>query len=288
MMSTALANRQGSARVERLNPNGTARGRGPVRLRTVLPAVLVALIGFLGVGCGKTVVQPGAQFSGAALAQRPERILVYDFAVTTAEVKENQGMFQSKINEVQGITTREHEQEIAAEVRKVAAEELVEGIRKMGLPAERAAADMLMTPRSLGIVGQFVDVDEGNKAARMVIGFGQGQSRVDIRVQVFGHGLTRDEAKEAAPIKLLAFETHADSGTMPGALVTAGAGAAAQGGVTAGMAAANVGVGAVKSYRSAMGQMTSRSAEQAVAYLSEFFFIQGWIAPDKVIRAERK
>ena len=73
-----------------------------------------------------------------------------------------------------------------------------------------------------------------------------------------------------------------------GALVTAGAGAAAQGGVTAGMAAANVGVGAVKSYRSAMGQMTARSAEQAVAYLSEFFSKQGWIVPDKVIRAERK
>ncbi len=238
-------------------------------------------------GCGKTVVQPSVEYKGPALAQRPERILVYDFAVTTAEVKENQGIFQSNLNEMQGVTTREHEQDIADEVRKVAAEELVAGIRKLGLPAERASANTLMPDRSLSIVGQFIDVDEGNKAARMVIGFGKGQSRVDIRLQVFGHGLTRDEAKEAAPVKLLAFETHADSGSLPGALVTAGAGAAAQGGVTAGMAAANVGVGGIKSYRSAMGQMTSRSADQAVAYLSEFFFIQGWIAQDKVIRAER-
>lgn len=53
------------------------------------------------------------------------------------------------------------------------------------------------------------------------------------------------------------------------------------------VAAANVCVSGIKSYRSAMGQMTARSAEQAVAYLSEFFFKQGWIAPDKVIRAER-
>jgi hypothetical protein len=36
-----------------------------------------------------------------------------------------------------------------------------------------------------------------------------------------------------------------------------------------------------------MGQMTSRSADQAVAYLSEFFFIQGWIPQDKVIRSDR-
>ena len=258
-----------------------------VPVRVFMPAVLVALVGLAWAGCGKNVVQPGIQYIGPALAQRPERILVYDFAVTTAEVKENQGMFQSKINEMAGVTTREHEQEIADEVKKVAAEELVEGFRKLGLPAERAAANVLLPPRSLGIVGQFVDVDEGNKAARMVIGFGQGKSRVDIWMQVFGHGLTRDAAKETAPVKLLTFETHADSGKMPGALVTAGAGAAAQGGMTAGMAAANVGVSGIKSYRSAMGQMTSRSAEQAVAYLSEFFFKQGWIAPDKVIRADK-
>ena len=35
--------------------------------------------------------------------------------------------------------------------------------------------------------------------------------------------------------------------------------------LTAGVAAANVGVSGIKSYRSAMGQMTARSAEQAVA-----------------------
>jgi len=256
--------------------------------KTVLPALLVALTGLLGAGCGTTIVQPGVEYKGPALAQRPDRILVYDFAVTTAEVKENQGMFQSSLNEAKGITTREHEQDIADEVRKVAAETLVEGIRKLGLHTERAKADVLMTPGSLGIVGQFIDVDEGNKAQRLVIGFGLGASRVDIRVQVFGHGLTRDEAKEAAPVKLLAFETHAESGKMPGAALTLGAGAAAQGGVTGGVAAANVAKSGVTTYRSAMGEMTARSAEQAVAYLSEFFFIQGWIPQDKVIRAERE
>jgi hypothetical protein len=254
----------------------------------IRPAMLAALTGLLGAGCGTTIVQPGVPYTGAALAQRPERILVYDFAVTTAEVKENQGIFQSKINEMEGITTREHEQDIADEVRKVAAETLVEGIRKLGLPAERAAANVLMTPRSLGIVGQFIDVDEGNKAQRIVIGFGLGASRVDIRVQVYGHGLTRDEKKEAAPIQLLTFQTRAESGKMPGAALTLGAGAAAQGTVTAGVAGANVAKSGVTTYRSAMGQMTARSAEQAVTYLSEFFFIQGWIPQDKMIKAERK
>ncbi len=255
---------------------------------TIRPALLAALTGLLGTGCATTIVQPSVEYKGPALAQRPERILVYDFAVTTAEVKENQGLFQSKVNETKGITTREHEQEIAAEVKKVAAEALVEGIRKLGLTAERGGTTALMPDRTLGIVGQFIDVDEGNKAQRLVIGFGLGASRVDIRVQVFGHGLTRDEAKEAAPVKLLAFETHAESGKMPGAALTLGAGAAAEGSVSAGMAVANVAKSGFTTYRSAMGEMTARSAQQAVAYLSEFFFIQGWIPQDKVIKAERQ
>ena len=40
--------------------------------------------------------------------------------------------------------------------------------------------------------------------------------------------------------RVLEFDTHADSGEMPGAAITMGAGAAAQGAVTGGMAAANV------------------------------------------------
>lgn len=54
-----------------------------------------------------------------------------------------------------------------------------------------------------------------------------------------------------------------------------------------GQSTESTGVDVGKSYRSAMGQITARSTEQAVAYLSEFFFRQGWIDPDKVIRADR-
>ena len=68
---------------------------------------------------------------------------------------------------------------------------------------------------------------------------------------------------------------------MPGAAVTMGAGAAAQGGATAGMAAANVAAGGVKGYRSQVDAMAGRSADRAAQYLSEFFAREGWIPPDK-------
>ena len=114
---------------------------------------------------------------------------------------------------------------------------------------------------------------KGNRLRRRVIGFGAGQSKLDTQVLApSGSGYPT----------LLEFKTHTDSGEMPGAAVTMGAGAAAQGTVTAGMAAANVAVSGVKTYRTAMGAMASRSADKAAAYLSEFFASQGWISPDMV------
>jgi hypothetical protein len=249
---------------------------------------LVALLGMaVMAGCANTVVNPQYQSAQWNL-MKPTQIFVYDFAVTREQVHENAGLLQGTINDFEGQTTYQHEGEIIGEVRTVAADELVEGIQNLGLPAQRVSSSTLLPKGALGITGQFLDVDEGNKGARLVIGFGKGQSKVDLRVQLYGYGLDQYRSEpETAPTKLLEFDTHADSGSMPGAIVTGPAGAAAAGGLTAGVAAANIGVGAIKGYRSAMGQMTSRSAKQAVDFLSEYFGRHGWIRPGKVTHADR-
>ena len=246
---------------------------------------LAALFGLAWAGCAQTVVKSEYESAKSRL-QRPSRIFVYDFAVTREQVKENQGLLQGTVNDVEGTTTFEHEGEIANEVRGVAAEEMVKAIQNLGLPAERVPAGTPVPPGALAITGQFLNVDEGNKGARMVIGLGMGQSHVDIRVQMFGYGLDPAQPSDKGPIKLVEFETHADSGSMPGALVTGGAGLAA-GAATGAVVGANVAMGGVKSYRSSMGSMTARSVEQAADYLSEFFGRQGWIRPDKVKYADR-
>jgi hypothetical protein len=112
-----------------------------------------------------------------------------------------------------------------------------------------------------------------------MLGFGAGQSTVNAKVEVY-------TSSTNGPTKLLEFNTHADSGAAPGALVTGGVGAAASGGMTAGIAAANMGVGATKGYQSQVEQMTAHSADQAVAYLSQYFAQQGWIPQEKVKRAK--
>ena len=84
---------------------------------------------------------------------------------------------------------------------------------------------------------------------------------------------------------MLEFTTHSDSGTLPGAAPMLGAGAAVQGGVTAGMLVANASVSGVKTYKSDVARMAASSGDQVVRSLSEFFAGQGWIRGDQVRKA---
>jgi hypothetical protein len=230
-------------------------------------------------GCAQTVVQPKYEQQTAGPVLRPGRVFVYDFSVTAADVSENQGFFAAVRNSLSDTTEYERVRAIGREVQTRMAEELVAGIRDLGLPAQRAPRGTPLPPDAIAVAGLFLDVDEGNRLQRTVLGFGAGQSTVATRVEVYAPA-------KSGPTKLLEFTTHADSGSTPGALITGGAGAAASGGMTAGAAAANVGVSGVKGYRSQVEQMASRSADQAVAYLSQYFARQGWIPQEKVKQAK--
>jgi len=225
-------------------------------------------------GCAATTVQP-QQESVALNLPPPSIVLVYRFAVNMNDVTQNQGLFQKAIDATESTTASERDAETAAEVADAFADELVTKIIALGLPAQRATVGTYVPQNSLIITGEFVDIDEGNRMRRLVIGFGAGKAQVDAQVQVLS-------STAQGRSTVLEFTTHADSGDMPGAAVTMGAGAAAQGGLTAGMAAANVAIGGVKVYRSQIAGMSARSADKAANYLAGFFARQGWISPDKV------
>ena len=63
--------------------------------------------------------------------------------------------------------------------------QLVQEIRKLGLPVESAATAGPVARPTLDIEGQFLTIDEGNRTRRLVIGFGAGASHVRVAVQVF-------------------------------------------------------------------------------------------------------
>jgi hypothetical protein len=225
-------------------------------------------------GCATTSVQTEQETYMTNLPP-PSVVLVHKFSVNLSEVTATEGLYGEAVDAVESTTQSEAAATIAQDVSSGYADELVKQINDLGLPAQRATRDSYVPPNALVITGYFMDIDAGNAARRLVIGLGAGQSKIDTQVKV------RSRSGDGYRT-LLEFKTHADSGEMPGAAVTMGAGAAAQGAVTAGAVAANVAVGGVKAYRTAMGPMADRSADKAAVYLSKFFADQGWISPDKV------
>lgn len=239
--------------------------------KNVRLGVAVFLAGFVG-ACGQTGIRKASLTSETNLP-RPQRILVYDFAVSEQEVKEYQGIMRQKPTVKD---PAERERMLAQEVKDALAEEVADHLRSLGFVVERVARGTRATDNDLLVDGQFLTVDEGNPLHRLVIGFGNGASAVQTQVQVY-------QAPDAR--KLLDFTTQSDSGKFPGVAPTMGAGAVAQGGVTAGMVVANGAVSGVKTYKSDVARMAASSGDQVARYLSEFFAKQGWIRGDQVRKA---
>lgn len=232
----------------------------------------ITLIAVCVSACARTVVRPETKMRSFGLP-RPKQIVICNFAVTEAEAAENQRPIKKTPNEAGSTPGDERHREIARQAANALAEELVQGLRDLGFAVERRPRGTRIGRHQLLVDGEFLDVDEGNRLERLVIGFGVGASKVDTEVHVYYSGGRRN---------LLDFRTHADSGKMPGAAATIGAGAAIGVGVTAATVAASAAEGALKEYLSEVERMAKHSADQAVAYLSEFFAKQGWIRPDQV------
>ena len=243
---------------------------GGMELAVTKRILLVA--GTVGValsGCAQTTVQ--VERDTATAGRRPAIVLVRRFAVTASEVTANQGILQSIRDAADGTSVGARDAAIAAEVSERVADDLVARIGALGLPARRAGTQEPVPADAVVVAGYFQDINEGNRTQRLVIGLGAGQATLDMQVILLRAGST-----------LLAFETHSDSGEMPGAAITMGAGAAAQGGATVGMAAANVAATGIKGYRSSTDAMAGRSAEKAARTLAQYFAGAGWIPPDRV------
>jgi hypothetical protein len=165
---------------------------------------------------------------------------------------------------------------LAQEVNDALAEELVEGLKALGFVVVRVPRGTRTADRDLLIDGQFLTVDQGDPFQRVMVGFGKGASAISTRVQVY-------QAPQS--LTLLEFTAQSESGKLPGAAPLLGAGALAQGGVSAGMVVANATGSGVKTYKSDVARMAAATGDQVARYLSEFFATHGWIRPDQVRKA---
>ena len=205
-------------------------------------------------------------------ASRPSQFVIYEFAVTPAEMMQNQSTVNG-IYHSDTLRVEQHEQDRSATEREAAGEltdDLVNKLTNLNFDAKKFPRGTLPPDGALVIDGQLLNIDEGDLVSRLVIGFGLGASQLDGQVRIYQIVL-------GVPTKLLDFKVHTDSGRMPGEVVTTGLGAAISGGTTLAGAAASVGLTGIDVHRSTLQSLTNSMANRIVGYFSQYAATQGWV-----------
>lgn len=233
------------------------------RILRVLPLIGSLLLP----ACTSVTVDPQAG-AGEQLS-RPDRVLVYNFAVTPQEVQLD-AVGSAITTTFDGTADSQQEQQVGHAVADALAKHLVQRINGMGLMAQRASSPVAPTGTDLLILGQLVSIDEGSAAERMVIGLGAGRSQVEAHVQVY-------ESSAGRTIPIETMQGTAKSSLMPGAAETMGVGALTghllvSAAITAGSQVANQTLSA--NVDSEAGNLADKVADQ----LQGLFVQQGWIA----------
>ena len=152
---------------------------------------------------------------------RPDHVYVSYFSITPDQVRLDQGIGARIIRATGDQPLNAQELRAAQDTQAALAQHIVDRLRKYGLPAE-IATNTAGSANALLVQGQIVSIDQGNRTRRILIGLGAGKSSIGADTQLY-------RLTETAPPRFVtAFEGKADSGRMPGAVETMGAGAAAQ------------------------------------------------------------
>jgi len=241
--------------------------RTPVNMTARMACLLAMLV---VAGCASSKVTNLRSDNRGAIP-RPERVLVHDFAATPDDVGGDAAIGGHYEYRSQPLTAEEIE--IGRKLGADVAAQLVDEIRSVGLNAQRAAGSGFV-PRNgdLLIKGEFVEIDEGSKMKRMLIGFGAGASELKTHVEAY-------TVTEQGPVRLGEASVKTEGGKMPGMLVPVGVGAAA--GRAATSAAVSGGIAVAKELGpESMRAAAKRTAEEIMKILKQGFVRRGWITPE--------
>ena len=219
--------------------------------------------------CAGAKVADQTQTAPAATSSKPNQIVIYPFAATAADVTLNQSIVQRAYRNMSGEDQTASQQKLATDTASklcmsVAANLTAKGYKAVCLQRGTPVADN----NALIVDGEFTDISEGNRLRRLVVGFGAGASTLDSAVHVYQH-------TDSGSQQLIDFNTHADSGKMPGAVVMGPAGAAA-GGSAAAVVGAIAAMGGAKSYTSATDYLADKTATQITDTINQYYAQHGW------------
>jgi hypothetical protein len=209
------------------------------------------------------------------LLPRPDLIVVRDFSTSADQVKLDSGLGSRLSTVLQSESAASQKRAAtAAKVVNAVADTLVLQIRSLGLSAGRAGPDMAPSPyQRVAIVdGQLLDIDEGNRTRRTVIGFGAGASRVEADAQL------SYQAPGSSRQLLIGYDATGKSRSTPGMAVTMGVGGMAGRAATSALTG-----GGLHAYSETHGSTVeadgTRMAKDLAKQLAKYFAVQGWISP---------
>ena len=192
------------------------RGTGDVaRLISILAAGVLSL---LAAGCASSSIQQQQSTAYAEQLPRPARVVIYDFAGSARDVPPD-SVIVPYYREPDVPQTRE-EAELGRRLARLVTDNLVRELNRSGIFALPADAAPVLHVGDAIVRGEFVTVNEGNRLARVLVGFGVGSAELQTLVEAYAV-----TANGLRPLGSAQIESA--GGRMPGMLLPVGMGAAA-------------------------------------------------------------
>lgn len=176
-------------------------------MQSMTRIVLSGLVLMLTVGCASTKVTDRHRYMETGKIAKPERIYVYPFAPTHADIPSWSTAAEKYAEPSKPLPAEELE--VGRKLGALIAKELVTEINGMGLLALEGNEQSLPQPNDLMIIGYFEGVEEGSTVKRLGLGFGSGAA--ELRTAVEGYQMTNTGPRLLGTGKL-----DSGGGKMPG------------------------------------------------------------------------
>ncbi len=235
---------------------------------------VVLLLGLAVVGCSTGHIGT-TESAGTAAMSAPAHVVVTNFAITPDQVRLDSGVRAQFMRSQTDQPLSVSQMQAAEETQAALAETLASRLESYGLPVRRLPAAQVPPPGTLLVQGQIISIDEGNRTRRKLIGLGAGKSSIAADAQLYYI------ADPGHPHFVQSFTGSADSGHMPGAAETMGAGAAAQHIATSAALTGATHLGA-EARRTDDEANADKLATALARQIGNFAVAQGWIPASAV------
>lgn len=153
-------------------------------------SVIVRCVGAVVLmGCGAATVTPLIR-AGDTLT-KPDRLLVYDFAVTPGEVDRDRSFGPDVLRSAASDAQTDEEIQVGKAVARALTDSLIQELRSRGITAYSSTETAPPGENTASIKGRFLRIDPGDRSMRTLVGFGLDGGQVRTHIWIFqGTGLT--------------------------------------------------------------------------------------------------